>query len=52
MESFVAEPAAEEQAPVAEDPAEAWFVADVQEPVAEEEPASKTDTWSGRAIGS
>ena len=38
MEAFVAEPA-EEQAPVAEDPADAWFVADVQEPVAKEEPA-------------
>ena len=52
MESFVAEPAAEEQAPVAEEPAESVVRGRRQEPVAEEEPASKTDTWSGRAIGS
>jgi len=36
----------------AEDAADAWFVADVQEPAAQDEPAAKTDTWSGRAIGS
>ena len=33
--------------------AEAWFVADVQEPAPKIEPSpSKTDTWSGRAVGS
>ena len=38
----------------AEEHAEPWFVADVQEPAPKpEEPSpTKTDTWSGRAIGS
>ena len=32
---------------------EPWFVADVQEPAPKIEPSpSKTDTWSGRAVGS
>ena len=49
-EAFVAEPAAEVDQPPAEEAAEPWFVADVQEPPAPEEPAPpKTDTWSGRA---
>jgi hypothetical protein len=42
------------EAPVAGEPADAWFVADVLEPVAKQEDPSpsKTDTWSGRALGS
>ena len=37
--------------PVVE-PAEARFVAGVQDPAAEEVPAAGPDTWSGRAIDS
>ena len=49
-EAFVAEPAAEVEQPSAEEDAEPWFVADVQEPAAPAEPtAPQTDTWSGRA---
>ena len=52
-EAFVAEPAAEVDQPPAEEDAEPWFVADVQEPPAPAEPAPpQTDTWSGRPIGS
>ena len=40
--------------PVEDEPNVPWFVADVQEPApkAEEPSPSKTDTWSGRALGS
>ena len=34
------------------EPAEARFVAGVQDPAAEEVPAAGPDTWSGRAIDS
>jgi hypothetical protein len=53
-EPLVVEPVAPvEQPPVVQDGAEAWFVADVQEPAAPAEPSvPQTDTWSGRPIGS
>jgi hypothetical protein len=55
-EPFVAElPATPFMADEAGDdhPAEAWFVADVQEPAPSPEPLpTRTDTWSGRALGS
>ena len=46
---FVADPTAEEEPPVVEEP---WFVADVQERKPEEERPAQSDTWSGRPIGS
>ena len=46
---FVADPAAEEEPPVVEEP---WFVADVQERKPQEERPAQSDTWSGRPIGS
>lgn len=40
-------------APAEEEHAEAWFVADVQQPALMAEPPSlQSDTWSGRALGS
>jgi len=39
--------------PAEDEPNVPWFVADVQEPAPKAEPSpSKTDTWSGRALGS
>ena len=46
---FVADPTAEEEPPVVEEP---WFVADVQERKPQEERPAQSDTWSGRPIGS
>ena len=55
-ESFYAvEPSpfmADADAPVVVEQDEAWFVADVQEPAPAPEPPAKSDTWSGRSIGS
>ena len=55
-ESFYAvEPSpfmADAEEPVVAEQDEPWFVADVQEPAPAPESPAKSDTWSGRSIGS